>query len=329
MKITPGFIVGLLVCAGPFALAVRGDMKKKDRPSWEDDFDEYRSASRDYEDEDYSDYEPKPSDYEDIPDPEPPKTIEKADVLQLVGSQPATMGPVLDGLRLGASSEDFQSDTTRERIATFLEDRDYKIGVDFDFDDVALNAVVVTVQGEEEELRDIMISAWGTPKRLSEDELVWLGPANQRAVYSAKYDGFELRFETYANVADVIGGADDKSKLAVEPFPLVGGSVKKLRTVLGQQLQDSSYSDEATWAAPGIGAGRGRTMVNIAYDGDKITGMELEGTTADTLAIREAITAKWGPPKEDDSGNMVWKSSKGVTYSFETFDQGFNLRASR
>jgi len=43
-----------------------------------------------------------------------------------------------DGLELGASSEDFQPDTTRERIAAFIEDREYKVGVDFDFDDISL-----------------------------------------------------------------------------------------------------------------------------------------------------------------------------------------------
>jgi hypothetical protein len=330
MKITPPFIAGIVLCAAPFALAVRGDLKKKDRP--EDELDRYGLIDRDYDtdDDDYSDY--KPSDYSaddyDPPDPEPDNAIEKQDLLQLIGSEPGTMGPVLDGLKLGASSEDFQPDVTRERIATYVEDHDYRATVDFDFDDVSLNAVVVTVRGDEEELRDVMISAWGTPKRLSEDELVWLGPVNQRAVYAASSDGFDLRFEIYTSVDNVIG-ADDKTKLAIEPFPIVGGSVKKLRTALGTKLQESSYDGEAAWAAPGIGAGRGRTMVTVGYEDDKINVMVIEGTTADAGAITDALTAKWGAPKQDDEGNDFWKSSKGVKYSFESYDQGFSLRAER
>ena len=105
--------------------------------------------------------------------------------------------------------------------------------------------------------------------------------------------------------------------------------MKKLRTALGQTLQDSSYSDEASWSAPGIGAGRGRTMVTVGFDGDKINVMLLESTTADATAVQDALTAKWGSPKEDDSGYLTWKSSKGVTYKFEPFDQGFTIRAER
>jgi hypothetical protein len=323
MKITNGFVVGAILCAAPFALAVRADIKHKNdkHHGYGDDDDDYdferQSHSEDLDDPDLK-YEPPPE-----------HKIEKKDLLELIGSQPATLGPLLDGVRLGGSADSYEPDTTRERIEQFQSDHDYNLHVDYDADIVQLNGVTLRVDGDESELRDALISAWGTPKRLDEETLIWIG-AGQRAVYKTSYNGFELTFEPFQSLDAFVAPAD-KTKLGVEPIALVGSTVDKLRDVVGAKIQSQDYGDGVMYYAPGLPDGIGKTEVTVNTDPDgtgKILSISIEASSADLDAVKAAIDAKWGPAKTDDYGDVSWKV-KGVTYTWDTYDRGFTIRASK
>lgn len=324
MKITTGFVVGAVLCAAPFALAVRADIKHKNDKHHgygddDDDFDFDRPSHADIDTDNLDDYK-----YE----PPPEHKIEKKDLLDLIGAQPATMGPVLDGIKLGASANDYQPDDARERISKYQMDHDFNLHVDFDADYVTLNSVKLSVTGDESELRDAMISAWGTPKRIDEETLIWTGNNGQRAVYKVTYDGFELDFQQFQSLDAFIAPAD-KTKLGVEPFPLVGSTLPKLRAQLGDKLQTQDYADGVEYTAPGLPDGMDKTDIRVNTDGaDKIESVDIETTSADLDAVKAALDAKWGPAKEDDYGNVAWKV-KGVVYTWSTYDRGFTIHAAK
>jgi hypothetical protein len=319
MKVPRSFVIASIVCAAPFALAVRDDLQRKDRVALDDDALE-----------DLLDYQPSGhtddddgGGLEDGHGDDETRAMTPDDLDQIMGAEPATMGPLLAGLALGADSENFQSEEVRERIEAYIAHHD--ISVNFDFDFVSLNAITVRVSGDEGRLRAAAIAAWGTPRLLGEDELVWLGTGNQRAVYTAMSDGFELRFERYATVDDIIA-PKDKAKLGVEPFPLLGSTRAKLEQAMGEKLQESSYDDELSWAMPGIGNGSGATMVKVLFDpdaGSKIIGLTVESSTSDTEAVQAALVAKWGKPKLED--NVLTWNKNGATISVELYDRGFVL----
>jgi hypothetical protein len=343
MKATPGFIIASILCAAPFALAVRDEIKG--RPHMDpggpfgiddDDDDDYGYGSRDYGDDDsyggtdrddleeYAKQRMAQIEAEQAALEAARSTSIKADDLDaIVGTDPASMGTLLANLQIGSSSLNFQSESARERIEAYKAE--HNVRVDYDFDDVSLNGVTVEAVGDEETLRDALISRWGTPVRLGEDELVWMGANEIRAVYTTMYDGFRLRFEAYTPVDKAIA-PDDKSKLGFEPFPLVGASMEKVDAAIGARLQEN-YDNEWTMFLPGIGAGSGKTEVTIGADasGRKVVTMVIAGSTNDTDAVREAFIAKWGTPKEGDYGEMTWKKN-GVKISLELQDRGFFLR---
>src|SRR5688572_29086208 len=234
MKMTPAFIVASLVCAAPFALAVHQDLTRKPPAHDDDDYGFGRDDDDDYsyDRDDDDDYGYGRGGSEEIEPAEEYKSREvKADDLdELFGEGPASHGPVLADLTIGSSSLNFQSDASRERVQAFKANKD--VSIDFDFDEVSLNAIDVTVEGDEEELRAALVDRWGTPRRGGEDELVWLGPDQTRAVYSARYDGFVLRFEKYATVEEIIAPSD-KAKFGFEPFAFMGATYDKVEAALG------------------------------------------------------------------------------------------------
>jgi hypothetical protein len=331
MRISPWFVVAATVCVVPFGLAIRQDLQRNEQ---REGLARHLEKSRAYDDE----TEVEPDDlyaneiYSRDDDDEGDelgalydRQIEPSDLDDLVGTEPATMGPLLEGIALGAASTTFLSDSVRSRIEAYK--LDHELTVDFDFDEVSLYGITIRMSGDEGSLRDAMISRWGTPRRLDEDTLVWLGANAQRAVYSAMSDGADLRLEQFSTV-DAIIAPKDKARLGVEPFSLLGASVKKLEQAIGARLQESSYDSERYWALPGIGNGSGKTMVKVTLDGDdRVDSLVIEGATDETDSVRDALVAKWGMPTDDD-GVLTWTRGRS-TYTVELWDHGFALTATR
>ena len=331
MKASPTFVLTAAACAVPFVLAIRQDLHGAPHlPRWEEGAwttvaPPAAPPPVDYTQDEPPIYAPPPPTRDLPPSAVDTRQVTADDLDELAGAAPATMGPVLDGVALGAPSTSFLPDITRERIEAFKLDHD--VTVDFDFDDVTLFGVTVRLAGDAASLRDALVSRWGRPRQLDAGELVWLGAGSQRAVYTAMSDGADLRFEQFSTI-DAILAPQDKARLGVEPFPLLGASRKKLEQAIGPRLQESSSEDELSWALPGIGNGSGTTMVKVTLDdGDRIDGLVIEGATDDIDAVREALITKWGPPGGDD-GLLTW-SKKGVRYEVELWSHGFSLTARR
>lgn len=322
MKMTPAFIVASLVCATPFALAVHQDLTRK-APAHDDD-DYGFDRDYDHDNDDYSYDRDDPPDYGEIEPAYKSREVKADDLDQLFGAGPASHGPVLADLTIGSSSLNFQSDASRERIQAFKADKD--VTIDFDFDEVSLNAIDVTVEGDEEELRAALVDRWGTPRRGGEDELVWLGPDQTRAVYSSRYDGFVLRFEKYATVDEIIAPSD-KTKFGFEPFAFVGAAYDKVETAMGSKFQPSDDTEgDGAFVLPGVGAGAGKTMVRVSTQGEgaKIKVMYVEIATYDVEAVREALVTKFGKPKAESDDVIEWRKN-GASITAEFYGEGLSI----
>ena len=331
MRITPGLVIAAIVCAAPFALAVRDDLE--------------HDGDRDAEMASLADlvaYQPRrmaaevPSDDETGPDLAHEDVVRKegltaADLPDLLGTAPATPGPLLAGIELGASSTSFLSEEARERIEAYKETR--HINIEFDYEFVGLDGITIRALGTGTELRDAVLARWGTPRRLGEDELAWLGADGTRALLHTMVDGIDLTFTQHMTVDALIAPADP-ARLGLEPLPLVGAKLLDVEEHLGTRLQQSSYDDEWSWTAPGVGVGTGRTTVRILVDQGttKVTEVMIEGATSEGEAIRAALIAKWGAPKpvkdEDGNDNLYWKRA-GVTTTAYIDENGFTIRRSR
>jgi hypothetical protein len=328
MKITPGLVAVAVVCAAPFALAVREDLQRRSDEQDLAKLLDYEPARPE---------EPVPGDREgddqaadeDVAPSKQP--VVAADLDQLLGALPATTGPVLAGIELGAPSTTFLSEEARERIEAFKETR--HLAVEFDYEFATVDGITLRALGSGNDLRDGVIARWGTPRRLGEDELAWLNPAGTRAVLHTMIDGIDVTFTQHMTV-DALVAPREKDRLGVEPLPLVGARLLDVEERLGARLQESSYDDEWVWTAPGVGYGTGRTTVRILVDPDttKVTEVLIDGATSEGEAIRAALVAKWGAPKlvpdEDDNDNLTWKRG-GVTTSAYIDDDAFTIRRAR
>jgi hypothetical protein len=148
----------------------------------------------------------------------------------------------------------------------------------------------------------------------------------QRAVYSGLSDGVELRFEPYTTI-DAVIAPKDKSRLGVEPFAMLGATRAKVERAFGARLQDTGSDDVVAWALPGIGAGAGKTMVEVTFVDDRVDRLVVEGATDETQGVRDACVVKWGRPTEDQ-GVLTW-TVKGTVYELEVWSHGFSLAAAR
>jgi hypothetical protein len=247
-------------------------------------------------------------------------------VHRLYGKQPASLGTLFTGIKLGAPAGSFQPESAQRAIADITHD-DTTIHISFESNRATLNAVVVQIEGACSELGTQLAAAWSPAL-----DHVWLDPATRQR---ARFDPLvcTLRFDQYTDVASWI----DQTTTAVVPLALIGTPAQKLRDRLGARIIDDEAQGELpkdpvmrrmvsptallgslSWEDVGVGPGSAdgtpkTTFITTFTDRGKIVGLEVS-TSADQAtgdAIRDRLTMLLGatpvPPRPDE-GMFVWKT---------------------
>jgi hypothetical protein len=233
----------------------------------------------------------------------------------LLGTKPAQMGALFDGVTLGAGAGSFQPENVRVRIEN--AEKDGFITVQFDADAKALNGVDILVANDYdtsdtcEKLDDKLAEKWGAPTNHA-----WLDPtSHQRASYDAST--CKLRFERYL---------DPTEWAAQLPVDVVGMTVEKLEQKLDGNYDDSGDPAHIYWTTPGTGYGKGATRYDAYFvPSGKITAVfaTVDTDFDSTNAVRDAISARLKAQPKTTSGDYsqtyTWK--KRVPVQLETSDR--------
>src|SRR5688572_17160039 len=197
-----------LVCAVPFGLALRDEMRRSEPSD--------PLAAREQA------LEAKLADLEQTLEEAEAARLNRADVLTrmspmerpsrplpddvlaaIAGPDPATLGALFDGVTLGASSQDFLPEAARTRIEAFK--RSHPVGVDFQFDERELLSISVTVP-DAEGVRATLTSRWGEP--IGEGDPTWLDGRGTKVSLTPLADHAELRAARYQTVEQLIAPRD-------------------------------------------------------------------------------------------------------------------------
>jgi hypothetical protein len=317
MRLPPSVIVMSLLTAAPFGMAIRDTLTKK-QPA--DEIDEWgesdrRSARQDrealaeYEAERARDAEARAEN----------RKLKVAKLDMLYGPTKAAMGSLLEGIKLGADSGSFQSESTRARIER--ESQDGTLAVEFDADEKTLHGVTVTLDGRDydpsldsmtdvcDSLHEKLVAAWGRPALGT----TWLDEAtHQRATLDR--DACSLTFSQYLT---------PEAWIATLPIDGVGKPAEKYLATYAKTHGTAfeEYADEyASWGGTGLGTGDDSTSFTVGIDGrHKVSGIRV---TADSdfdsfVTVRDALAAKLKsqPRLDDETGAWVWKKKPTITIS--------------
>jgi hypothetical protein len=296
-----------LVCAVPFGLALRDELRRSEPGDALAAREQALEAKLADLEQTLEEAEAARQNRADLltrmsPMERPSRPLPDDALAAIIGPDPATLGPLFDGVTLGASSQDFLPESARTRIEAFK--RSHPVGVDFQFDERELLSISVNV-ADPEAVRAALTSRWGEP--IGDADPTWLDGRGTKVSLTPLADRAELRAARYQTVEQLIAPRDP-AKLGVEPFPVVGARIERLVAALGTRLvEDEDVVGRYTWRTHGLPTSDAATVATVVVSDGVISELVVEtgGYHADEL--RAALSAKLGQPTEQDSSPW-WKA---------------------
>jgi hypothetical protein len=298
-----------LVCAVPFGLAIRDEVTG----------DEAATAEAAQRADTLRAIEP--------PDPDqPPAPVEPAlpaaALDQLFGATTATPGPLFDGIALGAPSTEFLPEAARARLESFRQT--HGVEIDFDFDERELLGLRFSAPAATA-LITALTARWGAPVQDGGDAF-WVGAGNRRLIVTAVADRADLIWCRYQSVTELIS-PDDRARLGIEPFPVLGARLDKVAAALGSRLEESpDYADQYQWRSPGLPTADGDTVATIAVEDGVIAELVVETTGRHADELAAALAAEFGPPTSTEGNLSRWKGKRTVEARLEERDARIAIR---
>jgi hypothetical protein len=305
MRIPTSVIVMSLVTAVPFGLAIRDTVRHHDPVPEDDDFIQAHAV------DDPSEARLAEARYQaEAERAEAEAAVARAAVERarqaVVGSTPASLGSIFDGIALGEPTERFSLELARR--ATDPTASAGNLHVDFDVDAVRVAAIHVSLLGDCDSFVDTLRRAWGDTPDATPD--IWLtADGTQRA--SLDTDTCELVFERHVSTLAWVDAL---------PLDAIGWSAKKLATAAGPAAEVDDQ--QIQWSTPGVGLGRGRTDLTAYLLEGKVAAIraafQTDQESANAIRDRLAIRFHAKPSHDDpDSNAYVWK--RKVPVSFEAW----------
>ena len=310
MRIPPSVIVMSLLCAVPFGLAIRdaSGSKHASHDDWDDDDDDFRSrrdSSDDYSDS--RDYKEAEAQLEKIRAEEREAKAKAAGVRaklvpRLVGPDPASLGSLFGGVKLGAPAGNFQPDNVRQAIADASE----VLSVDWDVDATQLNGVTITLKTDYDDSSCAplarAVATWGSKTGDGWENAL----THQRATFD-EY-GCTVKIERFADLDHWI----DRADTAVVPLTAIGQSATKLRARIADRLDDDQ-EDSISWHDVGLSGGKGQTRLSAFIESGRVVNISVElPDGADLAPILGRLTKLAGTKgkHDDDAFTTTWKGGK-------------------
>jgi hypothetical protein len=313
MRIPPSVIVMSLLTAVPFGLAMRDTHRGRDKVSSRheleaSDFDETGDSSDSFDSREYRESAAKIAEVRaeerEHERARQAKTAAQRTKLapQLVGAEPASLGSLFAGVRLGASAGNFQPDLVREQIA----DASDVLDVDWDVDAAQLNGVAIRLKTDDDQ---------GSCAPFASALRAW-GPAtgdtwqNATTHQRAKFDelGCSLKIERYADVDHWL----DRSEASIVPMSAIGQLAGKLRARLADRL-DGDDETSLSWQDVGPAGSFGRSRLSAIIEAGKVVTIEVDvAGTPDIAPIVARLNKLYGTKgkPDDDLGGLVWSAGK-------------------
>lgn len=315
MRIPPSVFVMSVLTAVPFGLAIRETAHDKAQKHHDDLDDEDDFSPREYNSEnDMREMRESEARLEEMRAAERERKakteLERAKIApMLVGTEPATLGTLFTGVKLGADAGNFQPDITREQIAEASD----SLSVDWDVDASTLNGVSVTLKTDydERECAPLVsaLRAWG-PKTGNGWENAAL---HQRATFD-QY-GCTLKFERFTDVEHFV----DRNDAAIVPMNMIGQPAAKLRARVAPHL-DSDEEDTLSWHDVGLAGGTGPTRLTALIENGKVSTITVELPDGIDLAPLSARLTKLQGVKgkhDDEEFTTTWHTGRGDAVIYE------------
>jgi len=194
-----------------------------------------------------------------------------------------------------------------------------------------LESVRVTLEAEGANLEQILVAAWGEPKRgthLDKPKLYWFNP--EKKIRASIHQGYskdnEVQFEPYLPAKDLLG--EGKEKLGFETTPLLGANYDVLKKDYAQWLEVMTKEEaekqreqiekmtgkkldilgdavaSTNIDLPPTEFGSTFTRVHPNFENGQIVsyrvGIDWEPFPAAKDEIFALLKAKWGEPKEQE-----------------------------
>ena len=231
---------------------------------------------------------------------------------EALGPGPATLGAMFAGVTIGGAAP---ADNAPVRAGIAEVARRREAGIELVVEGGAVERVLVytTAPWTREDaaaMRDAIVKKWGPAADRGDGSSAWLDPSRRtRAIVEIDATGgFSLKWEAFSTVASVLA-PDNPDALGVEPYPLIGTNIDKLKTTLGARL--TATGDEYAWELPPLGINDDNRSITAAVrveQGD-IVGVFVAGQDDYELPkVRDAMTAKWGKPKDETATLTGYRS---------------------
>ena len=243
----------------------------------------------------------------------PPLATPSHELPRLFGAGAATLGPLFDGLQLGASTPAEPGAVARAAAAVeagglgWLESGP-------DEDPARLDGVGVVVAGRCGGLRDQLVARWG-----ASPDLAWVDAAGtQRAWLTLARCA--VRVERVARPDAWVGAGRD----AVVPLGVLGmrGADLRARLTAGPHTVTRADDGSLAWTDLGVGRTGTRTRLAATVVGGVVTRLEAEvaADVASLEAVRAALIALRGTPTRntpltDTDAYVEWPGTPKLSYT--------------
>lgn len=206
---------------------------------------------------------------------------------RLLGSTPASLGPLFDGLRPGSIASAIATDTRLVRADAEAKASGI-VYIHADGGAAQLLAVRVGVAGRCGAFRDRLVAAWGA----SPDD-AWI--AAERRAYLTR-DDCVLHVEQHVDIADWIA---DKPN-SIVPIRLIGASAATARATLAPSHDIHAAQEQIEWSDTNFARRGGPVKLYANIEHSRIVAIVVEGQSdlASIDSLRNQLVTLYGAPDD-------------------------------
>jgi hypothetical protein len=212
---------------------------------------------------------------------------------QLLGEAPASLGPAMDGLRLGMPAP--VPPPIDQRVRGFVAARGATLAYD-----LAPTLRGLTIEGKLARsdgalIEHALTTRWGKPERNRAGDLVWLnGPEGTRVVLDLRLDAVSVTYAQHVTPNDLVQ-PDEPGRLVFEPTGgLLGKPLADAEAYLGPR---GAGPGGARWELAPTGLGRASAALRVEVNAaGRIVSMTYGEAEADCASLVTALERKLGAP---------------------------------